>query len=109
MQSLQETSLGENTSHVRGDGSDDDRRDLILVEQKYSFDRAEIVIGYVQRQGGQRGGNSWTFGNSKRCQAGTRLRQETVRVSVIAALEFNDEIALRHSSRQTHCAHRCFR
>src|SRR6266436_349241 len=42
-------------------------------------------------------------------QAGSGLRQETIRVSVITALEFDDKVSLRHSSRQPHSAHRCFR
>src|SRR5258707_15750072 len=49
------------------------------------------------------------FGNSKRGETRTRLREETVRVSVITALKFDDEVSLRHSSGQPHSAHRCFR
>src|ERR1700730_9264234 len=73
MQSLQETRLRRNNSHVGGDGLDDDRSDFILMLEKYAFDRLEIVIGYVQCQSSQRSGNSRAFGNSKRGEPRTRL------------------------------------
>src|SRR5258707_11372774 len=57
----------------------------------------------------QRRRHSRAFGNSKRGETRTRLREETVRVSVITALKFDDEVSLRHSSGQPHSAHRCFR
>src|SRR5437879_6316466 len=109
MQSLQETRLRRNNSHVGGDGLDDDRSDLILMLEKYAFDRLEIVTCYVQCQRSQCSGHSRAFGNSERSETRTGLRQETVRVSVITALEFDDKVPLRHSSRQPHSAHRCFR
>src|ERR1700674_4543255 len=109
MQSLQETRLRRNNSHDGGDGLDDDRSNLILMLEKYAFDRLEIVIGHVQCQRRQRRRHSWAFGNSKRSETRTRLRQRTVRVSVITALEFDDKVALRHSQRQPYSAHRCFR
>src|SRR5260370_6696323 len=108
LQSLQVASLRGNNSHVRSNGLDDDRRDLIFMLEKYAFDSLEIVIGHVQRQRRQRWRHSRTLRNTKRSEAGTRLRQKTVRMPVIAAFEFDNKVSLRRPARQPYSAHRCF-
>ncbi len=109
LQSLQETHLRGHHSHIGSDRLDDHPSDLILVLEKDSFDRLQIVIRHVQRQRCQCRRHSRAFGNPQRRQAGSGLRQEAVRMSVVTTLKFDDEIAFRHAARQPHRAHRGFR
>ena len=45
------------------------------------------------------------FGDAERGEAGAGLGEKTVRVSVVAAFKFQDEIALGDAARETHRAH----
>src|SRR5260370_9078408 len=95
LQSLQVASLGGNNSHVRSNGLDDDRRDLIFMLEKYAFDSLEIVIGHVQRQRRQRWRHSRTPRNTKRSRPGTRLRQTTVAMPALTPSEFDTNVSFR--------------
>jgi len=52
---------------------------LVLMLEKYAFDRREDRIGYVQCQSSQRSGTPG-IRQFERSEARTRLRQEAVRV-----------------------------
>ena len=50
-------------------------------------------------------GNSGTLGDTKRGQAGSRLREKAIGMAVVAASEFDEEIAIGHAAGQTQGAH----
>ena len=76
---------------------------------KYALSTVEIVVRHVQRQRSQRRRHTRAFGYAECSEPRSRLRQKTVRVPVITAFEFHDEVALSRSARQPHRAHRRFR
>src|SRR5260370_7235013 len=88
LQSLQVASLRGNNSHVRSNGLDDDRRDLIFMLEKYAFDSLEIVIGHVQRQRRQRWRHSRPLRNSKRRKPISSFHTQTVPLPLIPAFHF---------------------
>ena len=72
---------------------------------KNLLNRFGIVVRNIQRQPSQRLRHAGTLRDAQRREARTRLRKETVRVPVVTAFEFDDEIALRDAAGQPHRAH----
>ena len=95
-------------SHVSRNRLDDDRGNLIGVSVERSLHRREIVVGRYERVGRRGARHTGAGGCPERQRAGAGLDQERVRVSVIAAFEFQDPIALRGGSRDAQRAHRGF-
>ena len=70
-----------------------------------AFDRGEIVVRRVERQRGERLRHAGRRGDAKRGEARARLGKKAVAVAVIAALEFDDQVAAGGRARQAHRAH----
>ena len=75
------------------------------MQIKKFFHRRRVVVGSIQRQFGERLRHAGTRRDSERRQARARFGKKTIRVAVIAAVEFDDQVAARGGARQAHGAH----
>ena len=108
-QSFEESRRGRNHAHIGGHGLDDHRGDGIAVRAEDALDGVQVVVGSVERQRGDRLRHARRSGDAQRGQARAGLAQKTIGVAVVAALEFDDEVATGGRARQADGAHGGFR
>ncbi len=87
-QALEKPRTRWNTTHVAGDGLDDRRRELALMDAKHLVQRANVVVRRGDGELGQRARHAGAIGQAERGDAGARLHQQAVSVAVIAPYEF---------------------
>ena len=104
-QTLTGNPLRRHHAHVRGHRLDDHRGDFPGVLLENSLDGGEIVVRRVQGERGSAAGTPGLDGNAKRGKPGARFDQEAIGVAVVAALEFQDQIALGESAGDANGGH----
>ena len=72
------------------------------------FNGGQIVVRRVQRELGQRRRNARARGNAQRRKPRARLDEKAIGMAVIAAFEFQDQVALGKSARDANRGHRRF-
>src|SRR5215472_1953664 len=90
-----EEAFGRNDdAHIGCDRLNDNGGDFVFVLREQMLDCGEVIVWSVEGELGESLGHTWTFGDSERGEAGTGLREEAVGMTVIAAFEFEEKIAL---------------
>ena len=100
---------GGNASHVADHRLDDHAGNLLFEFLKGLFERVGVVVGQRQGELGEFFGNSSGPRNAERGHTGTSFHEQGVGVSVIAALELHDVLALGAGAGQSNCGHGRFR
>ena len=93
---------------IAGHGFDDDASDLILVRGECGFDGVDVIERQndgVLREGG---GNARAVGIAERERAGTGFDQKRIGVTVVAAVELDDFVALGEAPREADGGHAGF-
>ena len=101
----EESVLRQHYAHIGGNGLDDNRGDIFFVLGEKVLDGAQIVVGRVDGEGGEGLGNAGALGDTKCGEAGAGFGEEAVGMTVIAAAEFHDVIALGDAAREADGAH----
>ena len=70
-----------------------------------ALDGGDIVVGRVEREARERVRNAGARRNAKRREAGAGFDEKTIGVAVVAALEFEDQIALGEGARDADGGH----
>ena len=96
---------GQNAAGVADDGLDNDGGDRLRVRRKCGFDGGEIVVRQREREPGDLFGNAGRAGNAEGRNAGAGFDQQPVGVAVIAALEFDDDLAAGRGARHANGRH----
>ena len=76
--------------HVPGNGLDDHGRDLVAVLGEEAFDGLEVVVRRGQSVRDGAGRDAGRVGEAERRDAGARLHEQQVGMSVVAARELDD-------------------
>ena len=105
---LEKLGFGRNQVHVSGHRLDDDRRDAWPVFGKGALELGDIVVVEDQRMPCQIRRNAAGTGAAEGQQARTGFHQQAVAVSVITALELDQQVAPGEATRQANGAHRRF-
>jgi hypothetical protein len=108
-QQRMEAGVRRDEARVADDWLDDHARDPLAMLRERRADRSLIVERHAQRQLGQRLRHTWRIRQSQRRHATAGLHEERIAVTVIAAVELEDEVAARRGARQPHGGHRRFR
>ena len=69
------------------------------------FDGSEIVVRDIERELRERLRHAGAFRDTEGCKARSCLRQETVSVTVVATLEFYEQVATGKSTSKAEGAH----
>ena len=96
---------GRYATHVTGDRFEDHRGDLLRVSGEGLADGFEIVERQGQRLRGNGFWNTRAVGNAERQNPGSCLDEQRVGVTVVAAVELDDEISTGKPARQTDGRH----
>ena len=109
MKKLQVTRFWQIQARIAGNRFDDNSGDLLLIRRKHSRDCFGVVKGQDDRVLRKSGGHTRAVrvAESQRSRAG--LDQQRVGMTVIAAIEFDDLIALSETTCQTDRGHSRFR
>ena len=89
-QALEEAVHREDEAHVPGDRLDDDRRDLARVLGEEPLDRGEVVVGRDERVLDRARSDAGRVRQPERRDARSRLDEQQVGVTVVAARELHD-------------------
>ena len=105
-QALEEAFHREDEAHVPGDRLDDDRGDLARVLGEEPLDRSEVVVGGDERVLDRARSDAGRVRQPERRDARSRLDEQHVGVTVVAARELHDLPPLRERAREPERAHR---
>ena len=95
-------------AHVGSNRLDDHGGNFSGMLLKHALDRFEIVVRRIQSERRKRAGHARAGRDAERCKAGARLDEKAIGVAVIAAFEFQDQVALGEAAGGANRRHRRF-
>ena len=102
---FEEAWFGEIEASVGGDGFDDDRGDFVSTGLEEGAESWFVVVGESDGEGGEVGGNSCAVWGSVGEGAAAGFDEEGIDMAVIAAFEFEDEVAFGEAAGEADTGH----
>jgi len=102
---FEEAWFGEVKASVGGDGFDDDRGDFVAAGMEEGAESWFVVVRESDGEGGEIGGNACAVWGTVSEGAATGFDEEGIDMAMIAAFEFEDEVAFGEATGEADAGH----